>query len=68
MSKGSIPMTLNSIDVKKVLMGAVVAGLGAALLYILQWLGHLDFGIFGPAVAAVLAVLVNLVRKWLGQN
>lgn len=43
--------------------GAGIAAAGAALAYLGKYVGGLDLGDLGPAVAAVLAVLVNVVRK-----
>jgi hypothetical protein len=46
-----------------VLKGAAVAGVGAALAYVYQYVTATDLGQFGPLVAAALAVAANVVRK-----
>lgn len=55
-------------DLKKIGIGAVIAGLGALLIYAIEGLGRLDFGIWTAAVTALAGILVNLVRKWLADN
>lgn len=49
----------------KVLKGAGIAGIGAGLAYLTAYLGDLDLGAWGPAVAAVLAVVANALRQTL---
>ncbi|KKL59076.1 hypothetical protein LCGC14_2218930, partial [marine sediment metagenome] len=51
-------------DVRKVLIGAGVAGLGALLTYLLEGLMQIDFGSYTAVIVAVLSVLVNVVRKY----
>lgn len=53
-------------DIKSVLTGAGIAGVGAALTFIVENLGKLDFGEWTPFVAAGVAVVVNLIRKYVG--
>ena len=49
----------------KVLKGAAIAGVGAGLAYLTAYLGDLDLGAWGPAVAAVLAVVaMPCGRHW----
>lgn len=48
---------------KKILKGAGLAGVGAGLTYLAAYLGEIDLGAYGPALAAVLAVLANAVRQ-----
>jgi len=43
--------------------GAGIAAAGAVLTYVSQWASGADFGSAGPVVAAVLAILVNVLRK-----
>lgn len=47
----------------KVLKGAGLAAIGAGLTYLAAYFGQLDMGAYGPAVAAVLAVLANAIRQ-----
>jgi hypothetical protein len=48
---------------RSVLEGTLVAGTGAALVYLGQWASSSDAGPWGPALAAAAAVLVNVIRK-----
>ncbi len=47
----------------KILKGAGIAGVGAGLAYLGAYLGEIDLGAWGPALAAVLAVLANALRQ-----
>lgn len=47
----------------KVLKGAAIAGVGAGLAYLGAYLGQVDLGAYGPALAAIMAVLANAVRQ-----
>ncbi len=55
-----------SDEVKSVLKGAAVAGVGAILTYASQWATGQDFGPYQPVVVAVLSVAANIFRKWAG--
>lgn len=54
---------MNKDKLISVAKGAGIAAAGAVLTYLTQWTSGTDFGAAGPVVAAVLAVLVNVVRK-----
>ena len=60
--------TLNKIDWIKILKGAGIAGAGATAIYITQMLGGMNWGIWGPAVTALASILVNVIRKWMGDK
>lgn len=47
-----------------ILKGALIAAAGAALTYAGQWASNTDLGVWGPLVAAGLAVAVNALRKY----
>ena len=53
---------LNVVD-KKVCIGAVVAGVGALLTYLIQYLSQQDFGVWTPAIVSFLSILANIIRK-----
>lgn len=61
-----LKFSLSKEDIVKILKGAVIAALGAGIIYALEALGGLNWGIWGPAVTALAAILVNIVRKYLG--
>jgi len=48
---------------RSILLGAMVAGLGAILTYVSQAATGADYGIYTPIVVAGLSVLTNIVRK-----
>ena len=51
-----------------ILKGAGIAALGAVLPYALQLLSVLPLGPLSPVVAAVGAIVVNAIRKWIGEQ
>lgn len=53
---------LNGEQLFKLVKSAVIVALGAGLLYGLEGLGKLDFGIYTPLVGAACTWLVNLVK------
>lgn len=56
--------TLNNTDWKKIGVGALMAMIGGALTYLLQYLGGVDFGQYQGLATVVLSILANTVRKW----
>lgn len=44
--------------------GALIAGGGVALMYILQWLSSADYGQWTPLITGLLAVIINSFREW----
>jgi hypothetical protein len=58
----------NSEDVISILKGAAIAGGGAFATYLLEALMKLDFGEYTPLIVAMISVLINAVRKWIGEN
>lgn len=59
---------LNSIDLKKIGIGALVAVVGALLTYISQEITQIDFGEYTPVVVAMWSIFANVVRKLLQGN
>jgi hypothetical protein len=55
---------LSKEDWIKVGKGALVAGVGAAIIYVVDWTGTVDFGSYTVLASAISAVLVNVVRKF----
>ena len=61
----------NSFDTEtliKVAKGALLAGTGAAALYLLDWAGQLEIGVYAPLIAAVVPILVNVVKEYIKGN
>lgn len=50
---------------KKVGKGALIAGSGAALTYIVEAIPGVDFGVYAPIVMAVFSIGINFFRKLL---
>lgn len=59
---------LISEDMKKVMIGALVAMGGALLTYIADLIPSVSFGEYTPIVVAVMSVLVNVGRKLLTET
>ena len=59
---------LISEDVRRILIGASVAMLGALLTYVADLIPSVDFGDLTPIVVALLSVLVNVGRKLLTET
>lgn len=68
MDQGSKRWKLNSIDWKKVAVGAGVAIGGAVLTYAQEILTQIDFGQYTEIVMAVNSILLNICRKWLTDH
>jgi len=51
-------------DLYKLLMGALLAAVGAGMTYLIEALKLVDFGDYNMLIAAGLAVVANLVRKF----
>ena len=55
-------------DVQSVARGAIIAGVGALLTYLLEGLMKIDFGSATPAVVALLSIAINVVRKYFTET
>jgi len=64
MKKGSPPGNLNHHDLKKILLGSMIAIGGALLLYLSIALGATDFGVWNPLATAFCGIIVNAVRLY----
>ena len=56
---------LNTEDLTKLGTGALIAGTGAVLTYLVQVIPNVDFGAYTPVAVAVFGILANLVRKFI---
>ena len=59
---------LYSYNWKKIGKGALIAGGGAAISYVLEVLMKTDFGNWSPVVTALAAVTINAVRVKMADN
>lgn len=60
--------SLNKEDGKKILVGALMAILGALLTYITETIGQVDFQDYTPIVVAVWSIIANIARKYLLES
>jgi len=67
MENTSVRFSLNSIDWKKIGIGAVVAVVGALLTYLTPVITGLDLGAWTPIVVTFWSVLANIVRKFIAD-
>ena len=68
MNKGSKKFTLDMSDLLGVGKNALLVGGAAMLTYVSANLGHLELGMWGPAVVPVVAVVLDTAIKWLRNN
>lgn len=55
-------------DKKSVLIGAILMSLGTGAVYFIELISKMDFGDWTPVIAIVSTILINLLRKWLGEQ
>ena len=48
----------------KIGKGALIAATGTLALYLLDWFGSLDLGVYTPLVAAIVPIAVNAIKEW----
>lgn len=63
--KQSKKYSLNKKDLESILVGLSVALAGAALTYVSETVGKIDFGSYTPIVVALCSVFVNTARKYI---
>jgi len=66
--KVSESMSLIKEDMKKILIGAGMAAIGAFLTYVIQMASGIDYGEWTPAITAFLSILANVIRKWVAST
>lgn len=55
-------------DYISILKGAAIAGGGVFATYLLEALSQQNFGEYTPIFVGVISILINIVRKWVGEN
>lgn len=55
-------------DFGKVGKGALIAGVGAVVTYLVAVVPNIELGTWTPIAVAVFSVLANVVRKWLKRD
>lgn len=56
--------SFDSATLVKIGKGALIAGGGVAIIYLLEGVATLDFGAYTALVTGVCAVLINTIREW----
>lgn len=59
---------LNTPDIIKLHKGAAIALGGALIVYLMELLPNLRFGVYTPFAVALVSVIINLIRKWITNN
>lgn len=65
MEQKQYAFSLDSVTVKKIFRGAMIAGGGALCVYLLQVAAQMDFGDATPIVGAFCSVAINAVREYM---
>lgn len=65
---GSKPFQLDRQDVAEVGKVMAIAGISAALVAGLQFVGEQDLGSWGPLITAGLTALIKAVQQWSADN
>lgn len=60
--------TFDSVTLKKILRGALIAGCGAFAVAVLQFVSSSDFGAYSAIIGAVCAILINVVKEYIAGN
>ena len=61
--------SFDTVTLKKILRGALIAGGGAFAVAVLQFVSTQDFGAYSAIIGAVCAILINVVREYIaGQK
>ena len=57
--------SIDTVGLKKVGKGALIAGGAVALTYALENMSSLDFGNYTALIVGIASILINFLRKWL---
>jgi hypothetical protein len=57
--------SFDSVTMKKIGTGALIAGAGAILTYISQNIAQVNYGIYTPMVVSLLSIAVNALREYI---
>ena len=60
--------SFDTVTLKKILRGALIAGGGAFAVAVLQFVSSSDFGAYSAIIGAVCAILINVVREYIAGN
>ena len=63
-----IKNSFDSKTIQKIAKGALIAGGGAAALYVLQAISGMDFGNATAVITAICSILINAIKEWQAGN
>lgn len=63
--KGQQKHHFDAVTIKKTGKGAAIAATGAAALYLLEFLGQINVGVWTPIIAAGVPIITNMIREWM---
>jgi hypothetical protein len=55
-------------DLFSVGKGLLIAVAGAILTYLTEFITQLDLGVYTPIIVATWSVMVNVIRKYIGEH
>ena len=64
-ASNQIKNAFDTETIRKIIRGAMIAGGGALVVYILTAVSVLDFGTMTPLITALCAIGINAVREWM---
>ena len=64
-ANNQVKNAFDSETIRKIIRGAMIAGGGALVVYILTAVSVLDFGTMTPLITALCAIGINAVREWM---
>ncbi len=67
MTNTSKKYNLNTTDLKKIGVGALMAIIGALLTFLTETLGEIDLGQWTPIIVSGWSVFANLIRKFISD-
>jgi hypothetical protein len=62
---GQQSFTFDAETLIKISKGAVIAGLGAGLIFLLQGVAGMDFGVYTPIAVALSSIAINAIREYI---
>lgn len=61
-------LSINMIDVKKILINAAMTGAATTVLYLSGALSSVDFGVYTPIVVPVISAGLDFIYRYLKDN
>ena len=64
----SAGLSLNLVDIKKILINGLMVGAATGVLYLSGALTSVDFGVYTPVIVPMLAGALDVVYRYLKDN